>query len=106
MALTKACLYQGLIEKFYLSKKEARDLVDNLFEEIRHTLEAGHTVKISNWGNFTLRDKGERPGRNPRTGEMVPVSARRVVTFKAGHKLKERVEHFDGTPEAEGDNED
>ena len=64
------------------------------FEEIRATLERGEEVKISGFGNFQLRDKPQRPGRNPKTGEEVPITARRVVTFHASQKLKAMVENL------------
>ena len=100
--LTKAELADSLIEKYHLNKKDAKDLVDLVFEEIRAALEQGDSVKISGFGNFDLRDKNQRPGRNPKTGEDIPISARRVVTFKPGQKLKARVEKFDGELTAEG----
>lgn len=101
MALTKAELAESLITSFNLNKKDAKELVDLLFEEMRHALEQGVPLKISGLGNFDLRDKNERPGRNPKTGEDVAISARRVVTFKSGQKLKERVEKFSGEAETE-----
>ena len=75
-----------------LSKPDAKELVEQFFEEIRYALENGHHVKLSGFGNFILRDKPQRPGRNPKTGEEIPVAARRVVTFKPGLKLKTKVE--------------
>jgi integration host factor subunit alpha len=81
-----------------LNKREAKELVDMFFEEIRQALEQGHHVKLSGYGNFILRDKRSRPGRNPKTGEEIPITARRVVTFRAGQKLKERVEHGSESP--------
>ncbi|WP_113905755.1 integration host factor subunit alpha [Aliidiomarina celeris] len=95
MALTKADIAEHLFEKAGLSKREAKDLVELFFEEIRAALENGEQVKISGFGNFDLRDKSERPGRNPKTGEDIPISARRVVTFRPGQKLKARVEDAD-----------
>lgn len=92
MALTKADLADYLFETIGLNKREAKELVDIFFEEIRASLEKGEAVKLSGFGNFNLRDKGERPGRNPKTGEEIPITSRRVVTFRAGHKLKSRVE--------------
>lgn len=92
MALTKADMVERLFEELGLNKREAKDLVEMFFEEIRNALVRGEEVKISGFGNFQLRDKNERPGRNPKTGEMVPVTARRVVTFRAGQKLKSLVE--------------
>ena len=97
MALTKAELAEHLFQVVGLNKREAKELIEKFFEEIRFALEHGHHIKLSGFGNFVLRDKGERPGRNPKTGEVIPVSARRVVTFKAGQKLKERVEQFHGS---------
>ena len=99
MALTKAEISESLAESLNLNKRDAKELVEQLFEEIRQALEKGRSVKISGFGNFDLRDKSERPGRNPKTGQDIPISARRVVTFKPGQKLKVRVEKFDGTPE-------
>lgn len=92
MTLTKIDITEYLIEKYRLQKAEAKNLVDNFFEEIRLSLESGSDVKLSGFGNFELRDKSSRPGRNPKTGESVPVSARRVVAFKPGQKLRARVE--------------
>lgn len=101
MALTKAELSEELSVNLSMNKKDAKDLVEQLFEEIRHRLESGNSVKISGFGNFDLRDKPERPGRNPKTGQDIPISARRVVTFKPGQKLKARVESYRGVPEAQ-----
>jgi len=92
MALTKAEIAAHLSEEIGLSKREAKEFVESFFEEIKSTLESGSSVKISGFGGFELKDKGERPGRNPKTGEDIPIEARRVVTFKAGQKLKELVE--------------
>ncbi|QFY42515.1 integration host factor subunit alpha [Candidatus Methylospira mobilis] len=93
MALTKAELVENLLQEYPLiNKRDAKELVDQFFEEIKTALEAGNTVKLSGFGNFDLRDKKERPGRNPRTGEETPICARRVVTFRPGQKLKVRVE--------------
>lgn len=94
--LTKAEIAEALIDELKFSKKDAKDLVDKVFEEVRQALERGESVKISGFGNFDLRDKSQRPGRNPKTGEDIPISARRVVTFKPGQKLKARVEQFEG----------
>lgn len=93
MALTKADIAEQLFTQLGLSKRDAKDMVEAFFEEIRQSLEAGEQVKISGFGNFELRTKSERPGRNPKTGEDIPISARRVVTFRPGQKLKARVEH-------------
>jgi integration host factor subunit alpha len=94
MALTKADMSENLFEEVGLNKREAKELVDLLFEEIRGSLEKGREVKLSGFGNFDLRNKNERPGRNPKTGEEIPISARRVVTFRPGQKLKARVEAY------------
>ncbi len=99
MALTRADMAESLFNKLGLNKKEARELVDLCFEELVACLALGEPVKLSGFGNFYLRDKKERPGRNPKTGEKIPVSARRVVTFSPGNKLKARVEAYAGTGE-------
>ncbi|EWH08592.1 integration host factor subunit alpha [Catenovulum agarivorans DS-2] len=93
MALTKAEIAEHLFEKLGMNKRDAKELVEIFFEEIRVALESGEQVKLSGFGNFDLRDKGERPGRNPKTGEDIPITARRVVTFRPGQKLKSRVEN-------------
>ncbi|MDA8421385.1 MAG: integration host factor subunit alpha [Pseudomonadota bacterium] len=92
MALTKADLAESLFNELGLNKREAKEFVELFFEKIRETLENGESVKLSGFGNFGLRKKNPRPGRNPKTGEEIPISARRVVTFRASHKLKERVD--------------
>jgi integration host factor subunit alpha len=92
MTLTKAELADLLYEQVGLNKREAKDMVEAFFEEVRIALEAGDSVKLSGFGNFELRKKSERPGRNPKTGEEIPISARRVVTFHASQKLKAKVE--------------
>jgi integration host factor subunit alpha len=92
MTLTKAELSEVLFEKVGLNKQEAKEFVEEFFEEIRAALERGESVKLSGFGNFSLRDKPSRPGRNPKTGQEVAIEARRVVTFHASHKLKELVE--------------
>lgn len=97
MALTKADLAEKLFEELGLNKREAKEIVEVFFEEIRMALESGQQVKLSGFGNFDLRKKNERPGRNPKTGEEIPISARRVVTFRPGQKLKARVEAYAGT---------
>ena len=96
MALTKAEVAEHLYEKVGLSKRDAKDMVEIFFEEIRETLESGEQVKLSGFGNFDLRVKSERPGRNPKTGQDIPISARKVVTFRPGQKLKSRVENGNG----------
>ncbi|WP_111977160.1 integration host factor subunit alpha [Algibacillus agarilyticus] len=93
MALTKAEIAEHLFLKVGLNKKDSKDLVESFFEEIRQSLEDGEQVKLSGFGNFDLREKAQRPGRNPKTGEDIPISARRVVTFRPGQKLKIRVEN-------------
>ena len=92
MTLTKAELADFLFEKVGLNKREAKDMVETFFEEIRAALENGGSVKLSGFGNFQLRNKPQRPGRNPKTGEEIPITARRVVTFHASQKLKALVE--------------
>ncbi|HVY08398.1 MAG TPA: integration host factor subunit alpha [Burkholderiales bacterium] len=92
MTLTKADLADLLFEKVGLNKREAKDMVESFFEEVRMALENGDGVKLSGFGNFQLRDKPQRPGRNPKTGEEIPITARRVVTFHASQKLKAMVE--------------
>ena len=99
MALTKAEIAERLYEELGLNKREAKELVEMFFEEIRGALENGRQVKLSGFGNFNLRDKNERPGRNPKTGEEIPITARRVVTFHPGQKLKARVEAYAGSLE-------
>ena len=96
--LTKAELAELLFERVGLNKREAKDMVDTFFEEIRFALQRGDSVKLSGFGNFQLRDKPQRPGRNPKTGEAIPITARRVVTFHASQKLKAIV---DGDPAAD-----
>jgi len=88
MTVTKATLATTLFEQLGFSKREANDLVDRFFEEIAAALDAGDCVKLSGFGNFTLREKPPRPGRNPKTGQQVPILARRVVTFHPSSKLK------------------
>ncbi|MEZ8087923.1 integration host factor subunit alpha [Vibrio sp. 1S139] len=94
MALTKADLAENLVETLGYSKRDAKETVEVFFEEVRKALENGEQVKLSGFGNFDLREKNERPGRNPKTGEDIPISARRVVTFRPGQKLKARVENI------------
>ena len=95
-ALTKADLAEQLFDQLGLNKREAKEVVELFFEEISRSLEDNVQVKLSGFGNFELKEKKERPGRNPKTGEDVPISARRVVTFHAGQKLKARVEVYSG----------
>lgn len=97
ISLTKADLAEKLYEELGFNKREAKELVELFFEEIRDSLEKNEQVKLSGFGNFDLRDKKQRPGRNPKTGEEIPITARRVVTFRPGQKLKARVEAYAGT---------
>ena len=99
MALTKADMAERLFDDLGLNKREAKELVEAFFEEIRFSLEQGQQVKLSGFGNFDLRNKNQRPGRNPKTGEEIPISARRVVTFRPGQKIKARVEAYAGNIE-------
>ena len=96
-ALTKADLAEMLFDELGLNKREAKEIVEMFYGEISLALENNDQVKISGFGNFELRDKKSRPGRNPKTGEEIPISARRVVTCKPGQKLKARVETYAGT---------
>src|ERR1700743_2525319 len=98
-ALTKAEMAEALFNQLGLNKREARELVDLFFEEVRAALSNGEQVKLPGVGNFDMRDKNQRPGRNPKTGEEIPISARRVVTFRPGQKLKARVEAYVGAKE-------
>ena len=95
-ALTKAEMAEKLFEELGLNKREAKEVVELFFEEVRSSLECNEQVKLSGFGNFDLRDKSQRPGRNPKTGEEIPITARRVVTFRPGQKLKARVEAYAG----------
>ncbi|MDX1555853.1 MAG: integration host factor subunit alpha [Xanthomonadales bacterium] len=97
MSLTKADIADRLFEEVGLNKREAKEFVDAYFESIRAALEEGENVKLSGFGNFQLREKKQRPGRNPKTGEEIPISARRVVTFRPGQKLRSRVEAYVGS---------
>ena len=99
--LTKLDMVERMLDTVEISRKDAKELVDHFFEEIKRALEQGESVKLSGFGNFELRDKNERPGRNPKTGEDIPITARRVVTFKSGQKLKAMVERFDGEAQEE-----
>jgi integration host factor subunit alpha len=94
MSLTKADIADRLFNEVGLNKREAKEFVDAYFEIVRQALENGENVKLSGFGNFQLREKNQRPGRNPKTGEEIPISARRVVTFRPGQKLRARVEAY------------
>lgn len=89
--LTKADLAEKLFEQIGINKREAKRFVDGFYEELRECLEQGNNIKLSGFGNFELRDKSSRPGRNPKTGEDIPITARRVVTFHASAKLKNAI---------------
>jgi integration host factor subunit alpha len=91
-ALTKAQLAELLFEQIGLNKRESKDMIDAFFELIANSLVDGNDVKVSGFGNFQIRTKAPRPGRNPRTGEAIPIAARRVVTFHASQKLKEQIQ--------------
>jgi len=91
MTLSKAAFAEHLFNEMGLNKQEARELVDLFFKDMKETLEQGEPIKLSGFGSFDLRDKDSRPGRNPQTGEAVPISARRIVSFKAAKKLKLQV---------------
>jgi len=97
MALTKAEMAERLYEDVGLNKREAKEFVDAFFDALREALEQGRQIKLSGFGNFDLRRKKQRPGRNPKTGQQIPISARTVVTFRPGQKLKERVEAYSGS---------
>jgi len=99
MTLTKSDIVEDLNNEIGLNKREAKELVDLLFNDIKNLLSEGNEVKLSGFGNFQLKDKSPRPGRNPRTGEDVEISARRVVTFKSGQKLKESVKTLTNEPD-------
>ncbi len=91
-ALTKAQLADMLFEQIGLNKRESKDMIDAFFDLISDSVVEGTDVKISSFGNFQIRTKAPRPGRNPRTGEAIPIEARRVVTFHASHKLKDQIQ--------------
>ena len=91
-ALTKAHLADLLFDQIGLNKRESKDMIDSFFDLVSDSLVEGTDVKISGFGNFQIRTKAPRPGRNPRTGVSVPIEARRVVTFHASHKLKEQIQ--------------
>jgi integration host factor subunit alpha len=101
MTLTKADLADRLYEELGLNKRESKEFVELFFEKMRQSLESGESVKLSGFGNFDLRKKTPCPGRNPKTGEEIPISARRVVTFRPSLKLKERVAHYTASQQNE-----
>ena len=90
--LTKSDMIEHLMNRLNITRQEGRCLVENFFEELSESLIKGKEVKLSGFGNFELKDKNSRPGRNPKTGEAVAVSARRVVTFKTGQKFRQKVD--------------
>jgi len=97
MTITKDSLVEMVHNEIGLNKREAKELIESFFEQIKKSLEEGNDIKLSGFGNFNLRDKAPRPGRNPKTGQEVTISSRRVVTFKSGLKLKSKLEGYDGT---------
>ena len=96
-ALTKAHLADFLFDQIGLNKRESKDMIDSFFDLISDSLVEGEDVKISGFGNFQIRTKAPRPGRNPRTGELILIEARRVVTFHASHKLKDQIQGLGNT---------
>lgn len=94
MALTKAEIAENLSITFGFNKRESKELVEQFYNEMTDVLVKGEQIKLSGFGNFELKDKTARPGRNPRTGEDVPISARRVVTFKPGQKLRAQIDNY------------
>jgi integration host factor subunit alpha len=99
MTITKNTLVEIIHDEVGLNKREAKEFIEEFFEMIKNTLEEGNDIKFSGFGNFILRDKVARPGRNPKTGENVTISERRVVTFKSGLKLKNKLEAYNGKSE-------
>ena len=99
MTITKNSLVELIHDEVGLNKREAKEFIEEFFKMIKNTLEEGNDIKFSGFGNFILRDKVARPGRNPKTGENVIISERRVVTFKSGLKLKNKLEAYDGKSE-------
>ena len=97
MTITKDSLVEMIHNEVGLNKREAQELIECFFEQIKASLENGNDIKFSGFGNFILRNKSPRPGRNPKTGEEVTISERRVVTFKSGLKLKSKLEAYDGS---------
>ena len=92
--VTRAQLSEAVYQEVGLSRNESADLVEGVLSEISNMLVRGESVKLSSFGSFSVRQKGERKGRNPKTGEEIPISARRVVTFRPGQKLKQQVERY------------
>ena len=100
MTITKNSLVEVIHNEVGLNKRGAKEFIEEFFEMIKSSLEEGNDIKFSGFGNFILRDKVARPGRNPKTGENVTISERRVVTFKSGLKLKNKLEAYDGKSES------
>ena len=96
MTITKDSMVEMIHNEVGLNKREAKELIECFFEQIKKSLENGNDIKLSGFGNFILRNKAPRPGRNPKTGEEVTITERRVVTFKSGLKLKSKLEAYDG----------
>jgi integration host factor subunit alpha len=97
--LTKAELSELLFDNLGLNKRESKDMVEAFFDILHDALVSGQDIKLTGFGNFNIRRKAPRPGRNPRTGEAIPITARNVVTFHASHKLKSLVQGETGTDE-------
>jgi integration host factor subunit alpha len=97
--LTKAELSELLFDNLGLNKRESKDMVEAFFDILHDALVSGEDIKLTSFGNFNIRRKAPRPGRNPRTGEAIPITARNVVTFHASHKLKSLVQGETGTNE-------
>ena len=97
ITITKIELAEAIFDQVGLNKREAKEMIDSFFENIANHLERGVDVKISGFGNFQLRNKSARPGRNPKTGESIPISARRVVTFHASQNLKDAINSHEST---------
>ena len=97
--LTKAELSELLFDNLGLNKRESKDMVEAFFDILHDALVSGDDIKLTGFGNFNIRRKAPRPGRNPRTGEAIPITARNVVTFHASHKLKSLVQGETGTDE-------
>lgn len=98
MTITKESLAEKIVASIGINKREATELVEHFFAEIKSALQNGQEIKLSNFGNFHLADKKARIGRNPKTGQEAPISARRVVTFRAGPNLKDKVEKYAAGP--------
>lgn len=89
--LTRADLAEAVYEQVGLSRNESSDLVEQVLDEVMNALISGENVKLSSFGSFSIREKGERIGRNPKTGVEVPITPRRVLVFRASHVLKDRI---------------